>query len=158
MAPMLRKLTYVGIGIVLGISIQFALFPFSRLKHRTVARAKVLKSGVIESSVAPLSTPAPESTATAATPPSERTDRLVINEQNVEEMEHRREELRRYAFTVQDREGWKIQLLPEDKVFMKAGLSSGDLITFRSMNDQLRNPERAPLAVRMVAILNLIQK
>jgi hypothetical protein len=87
----------------------------------------------------------------------EKTYGLVINEENVAEMERNRDQLRNYAYATQTTEGWKIQLLPEDKVFLKAGINSGDLITFESMDAQIQNPERAQLANRMVAILNIIK-
>gem|GEM_PF-2672912 len=90
--------------------------------------------------------------------PPTKTMGLIINEENVAEMERLREYLRDYAFATQTQEGWKIQILPEDKVFLKAGLASGDLITFEGIKQQMTIPDRAQLVARMVAILGVIER
>ena len=135
-----------------------------REPEKVVQRVVELRPRRIESHVAPKQDESKPSVATSvqksdtavAEPASTRG--LVINEENVSEMERQRDQLRRYAYTTQTAEGWKIQILPDDKVFLKSGLTSGDLITFESVDSQLQMPDRAQLANRMVAILNSIQR
>jgi len=83
---------------------------------------------------------------------------LTLDADAVEQMEHLGDRLKSFAYTVQTKKGWRIRILPEDRVFSKTGLKSGDFIPVESMQRQLQNPERAELAARMVAILNLIQR
>ncbi|MGZ3698611.1 MAG: hypothetical protein ACXWPM_12395 [Bdellovibrionota bacterium] len=157
--------------LVAGIAIGYTLHSFWPAPQKSTPpaewevaapkQAQQLKivSGGTFSQMAPLAAPTHHAELSVPKTPREpRTEGLNISEAVVSEMEQQREQLRQFAFTTQEQEGWKIQLLPEDRVFLKAGIKSGDLITFESMEKELQNPDRAGLASRMVAILNEIKR
>lgn len=159
---MKRNLTFLTIGIVIGLGIHsfFQERPPLPLTPILQSRAKtIIPTNETEKRMSQTHLDHPKVSANVPRPlEPEKVYGLFINEENVAEMERQRDQLRNYAYATQTAEGWKIQILPEDKVFLKAGLNSGDLITFESMDAQLRNSERAQLARRMVAILHEIQR
>lgn len=170
-------LTLILVGLSIGLGLQFFWRnpPAQSLARQTVEAARTASQG---SPVAPVNRqegraqeapPAPvsparvnEPKAVAATvsaspkPITERSWSLVEDE--IAEMESFWDQLPSYAYTTQNERGWKIHILPEDRVFLKSGLTSGDWITFESMDGQLQAPGRAELATRMIAILNLIRR
>lgn len=167
---MRRGLFILAVGIIIGLLVQTYKQPKNEVSAQNL-EAKVIdthSSPPQPSNLKKEQTNSPSEATRPAPTVTRRKDRdiqeqnethgLIINEENVQEMEKQGNQLARYAFTTQTTEGWKIQISPDDKVFLNAGLRSGDLITFQSMNSQLQNPERASLAARMVAILNQIQQ
>lgn len=83
---------------------------------------------------------------------------LSLSEATVSEMEKRSEDLRRFASATRTGEGWRIRILPEDEVFVKAGIQNGDLITFERLDEQLARPESAAITNRFVSVLQSIER
>jgi hypothetical protein len=161
---MKRNLIVLTLGVVIGFGIRSLFFqesptaPDRPENHIPSAKLVAVEQKAVENLPKPARSPSVTQPQKEDRDPKapEQTYGLVINEENIAEMEQHWETLPDYAYATQTQEGWKIEILPEDRVFLKAGMSSGDLITFESMNAQLQNSERAQLADRMVTILNRI--
>jgi hypothetical protein len=83
---------------------------------------------------------------------------LRIDEELLALIEQERDQLQDYAYAEHVQDGWKIKLLPGDRVFAKAGFKTGDVITVDSLRAQLSDEEQSPLAQRMMQILQTIER
>lgn len=93
-------------------------------------------------------------------PPGEpdRADGLILSEDSIRQMEQESAQLAQQAYAEQVPEGWRIQVLEGDRVFARAGIRSGEIITHDSLRAQMLNPERADLAQRLIAVLERIER
>ncbi len=109
----------------------------------------------------PLTEATPSKSVSRSTPTNRKVEEsirgLLLNEASITDMELHQDDLKNYAYTVETSEGWKIEIRPSDEVFQKAGLSSGDLITYESLDQQMEIPEKAPLVRRLINVLNSIK-
>jgi hypothetical protein len=83
---------------------------------------------------------------------------LILTEESISDMEKQLDQLRNTSSSSESAEGWRIQYGQGDRVFTRAGIRSGDLITYESLNTELQNPERARLAGRLIEVFNAIKR
>lgn len=80
-----------------------------------------------------------------------------ITEESLTELEKNREHLREYAKAEPAMGGWKIHILPGDKVFSKTGVRDGDQISLVELRTQAENARQPLFADRFVDILRQIE-
>jgi|GEM_PF-7078610 len=163
---MIRSLMVLLIGFLLGYFTR-GLFVMDReevvAKISPIAVARNLEASVKRVESSETSAEADSKTASAALlggseRETESTIRFRLEESTIQVMENAHSELRNQAVSEATAEGWKIHLLPDDKIFLATGLRSGDVITQESLSVQLASPEREALARRFVAILKSIER
>jgi hypothetical protein len=82
---------------------------------------------------------------------------LQLDEQLIQLVEDEIQNARDTASTELVDSGWKVRIFTPNSALSAIGLRDGDFITEESIQSQVRSPERAHLARRLIAVLEQIR-
>jgi type II secretory pathway component PulC len=83
---------------------------------------------------------------------------LTLNEEVVAELENNWKDLRNQIQITTEERGYRVNYLSDNSIFLQAGLQSGDLISYQTLNSMRNaNPEARQLASRVVRIFEYVR-